>query len=87
MATLVLSVGGSVLGNMLLPGLGGAIGGALGAYVGGMVDQQLFGEKTPNQTVYGARLQDLRVQSSAAARRRRPMPWPRSPASTQSLST
>ena len=65
MATLVLSFGGSVLGNMLLPGLGGAIGGALGAYVGGIVDQQLFGEKTPNQTVYGARLQDLRVQSSS----------------------
>ena len=65
MATLVLTVGGNVLGNMLLPGLGGAIGGALGAYVGGIVDQQLFGQKTPNQTVYGAKLQDLRVQSSS----------------------
>ena len=65
MATLVLSVGGSVLGNLLLPGLGGAIGGAIGAYVGGIVDQQLFGADTPKQTIYGARLQDLRVQSSS----------------------
>ncbi len=61
MAKLVLTVGGYVLGNLLLPGIGGAIGGAIGGYVGGIVDQQL----TPDQTVYGARLQDLRVQSSS----------------------
>ncbi len=65
MARIVLTVGGYVLGNLLLPGIGGAIGGAVGAYVGGIVDQQLFGSDTPDQTVYGARLQDLRVQSSS----------------------
>lgn len=64
MAKIVLTVGGYVLGNMLLPGLGGAIGGLVGGYVGGMVDQQLFGG-TASQTVYGARMQDLRVQSSS----------------------
>ena len=36
----------------------------LGGYIGGMVDQQLFGG-TAKQTVYGARMQDLRVQSSS----------------------
>lgn len=65
MARIVLTIGGYVLGNLLLPGIGGAIGGALGGYVGGMVDQQLFGSGTPDQTIYGARLQDLRVQSSS----------------------
>jgi len=65
MARVVLTVGGYVLGNLLLPGIGGAIGGALGGYVGGIVDQQLFGADTPAQTVYGARMQDLRVQSSS----------------------
>jgi hypothetical protein len=56
---------GYVLGNLLLlPGIDGAIGRAVGAYVGGIVDQQLFSD-TPDQTVYGARLQDLRVQSSS----------------------
>lgn len=64
MAKIVLTVGGYVLGNLLLPGLGGAIGGLVGGYVGGIVDQQLFGG-TPSQTVYGARMQDLRVQSSS----------------------
>lgn len=64
MARIVLTVGGMVLGNMLLPGIGGAIGGMLGGYVGGMVDQQLFGG-TAKQTVHGARMQDLRVQSSS----------------------
>lgn len=66
MARIVLTVGGYVLGNMLLPGIGGAVGGMLGGYVGGMVDQQLFGG-TAKQTVYGARMQDLRVQSSSYA--------------------
>ena len=64
MAKIVLTVGGYVLGNLLLPGLGGAIGGLVGGYVGGIVDQQLFGG-TASQTVYGARMQDLRVQSSS----------------------
>jgi len=63
-AKIVLTVGGYVLGNLLLPGLGGAIGGQVGGYVGGIVDQQLFGG-TASQTVYGARMQDLRVQSSS----------------------
>lgn len=64
MARLALTVGGSVLGNLLLPGLGSAIGGAIGAYVGGILDQQLFGSDEERRTVTGPRLQDLRVQSS-----------------------
>ncbi|MTW18360.1 hypothetical protein GJ689_19340 [Rhodoplanes serenus] len=64
MARLALSIGGMVLGNLLLPGIGSSIGGMLGAYVGGLVDQQLFGEQEKGQTVTGPRLQDLRVQSS-----------------------
>lgn len=39
--------------------------GATGGYVGGILDRQLFGSETPDQTVYGARIQDLRVQSSS----------------------
>jgi hypothetical protein len=64
MARLALSIGGMVLGNLLLPGIGSALGGALGAYVGGLVDQQLFGPERETRTVTGPRLQDLRVQSS-----------------------
>jgi hypothetical protein len=64
MARIALTVSGYVLGNLILPGLGGAIGGLVGGYVGGIVDQQLFGG-TASQTVYGARMQDLRVQSSS----------------------
>ncbi|MCB1501359.1 MAG: hypothetical protein KDK07_16500 [Bauldia sp.] len=64
MARLVLSIGGMVLGNLLLPGLGSALGGVLGSYVGGIVDQQLFGPETANSTIHGPRMQDLRVQSS-----------------------
>jgi hypothetical protein len=64
MARLALTVGGYVLGNLLLPGIGSALGGALGAYVGGIVDQQLFGPERETRTVTGPRLQDLRVQSS-----------------------
>jgi hypothetical protein len=64
MARIVLTVGGAVLGNLILPGLGQAIGGAIGSYVGGIIDQQLFGEGARNNVVTGPRLQDLRVQSS-----------------------
>jgi hypothetical protein len=52
---------------MLLPGIGGAIGGMLGGYVSGMVDQQLF-EGTAKQTVYGARMQDLRCSRRVTGR-------------------
>ena len=49
-----LTVGGYVVGNLLVPGIGGAIGGALGGYGGGIVHQQLFGSETPDQTAHGA---------------------------------
>jgi hypothetical protein len=65
LARIVLTIGGNLLGNLVLPGIGGTIGGALGGYVGGIIDQQLFGSGTPDQTAHGARLQDLRVQSSS----------------------
>lgn len=64
MARLALGIGGMVLGNMLLPGLGASIGGVLGQFAGGLIDQQLFGNKPKNEVVHGARMQDLRVQSS-----------------------
>lgn len=53
-----------VLGNMLLPGIGGAIGGMLGGYAGGMVDQQ----RTAKQTVYGARIRICGRPRRATAR-------------------
>jgi hypothetical protein len=55
----------AIRGYLLLPGIWGAVGGAIGGYVGGVVDQQIFGSGTPEQTSYGVRLQDLRVQSSS----------------------
>ena len=64
MARIVLTVGGAVLGNLLLPGLGSAIGGAIGSYVGGIIDSQIFGDDVRDNVVTGPRLQDLRVQSS-----------------------
>lgn len=77
MARLALTVGGYVLGNLLLPGIGSALGGALGAYVGGIVDQQLFGPERETRTVTGPRLQPagpvvrLRRRDSARLRYRR----------------
>ena len=54
---LVLGVAGAVIGNMLLPGIGGSIGYALGSAVGGAIDPEVIKSTGP-------RLDDLRVQAS-----------------------
>ncbi len=60
MASLVLTIGGSALGNALLPGIGGALLGGIGAYVGGQIDNAVFG----NSKVSGPRLDSLKIQDS-----------------------
>jgi len=60
MASLVLTVGGSALGNALLPGIGGALLGGIGAYVGGQIDNAVFG----SSKVTGPRLDTLKIQDS-----------------------
>lgn len=60
MASLVLTVGGSAIGNALLPGIGGALLGGVGAYVGGQIDSAIFG----NGKISGPRLDTLKIQDS-----------------------
>lgn len=60
MASLVLTVGGSAIGNALLPGVGGALLGGIGAYIGGQIDNAVFG----NGKVSGPRLDTLKIQDS-----------------------
>ena len=60
MASLVLTVGGSAIGNALLPGIGGALLGGIGAYVGGQIDGAIFG----NGKASGPRLDTLKIQDS-----------------------
>jgi hypothetical protein len=43
MAGPALAIGGGIIGNMILPGIGGIIGAGLGGAIGGMVDQSIFG--------------------------------------------
>jgi hypothetical protein len=57
-ASLVLGVAGSVIGNALLPGIGGSIGYALGSALGGAISA----EKIVSE---GPRLQDLKIQNSS----------------------
>ena len=56
MAQLALSVAGAVVGNLLLPGLGGQIGFALGSYIGAGLGGGSRHE--------GPRLESLKVQTS-----------------------
>lgn len=60
MASLVLTVAGSSLGNALVPGVGGAVLGGIGAMLGGQIDSAMFG----NGTVAGPRLDSLKIQDS-----------------------
>ncbi len=60
MASLVLTIGGSALGNALLPGIGGALLGGIGAYVGGQIDNAIFG----SSNIKGPRLESLKIQDS-----------------------
>lgn len=62
MASVLLTVAGSALGNAILPGIGGPLLGSLGAWAGSSIDQTLFGSQT---TVRGPRLDSLKVQDSA----------------------
>ena len=52
------SVAGAVIGNYLLPGVGGFIGGAIGGYVGSSFDPP----------IRGPRIEDLKAQSSEYGR-------------------
>lgn len=65
MAQLALSIAFKVIGNAILPGIGGMIGSALGSFIGG----QLFGSDAGGGGVQeGPRLNDLSVQSSTYGR-------------------
>ncbi len=61
MASIVLTLAGSVVGNAILPGIGGAVLGGIGAYVGQSIDNALFG----SATIKGPRLSSLKVQDSS----------------------
>nr|HVY12830.1 phage tail protein [Alphaproteobacteria bacterium] len=61
MASILLTIAGSVAGNAILPGIGGAILGGVGATIGHSIDAALFGQSV----VKGPRLDSLKVQDSA----------------------
>lgn len=61
MASVLLTVAGSALGNALLPGIGGPLLGSVGALAGASLDQALFG----STSVKGPRLENLKVQDSS----------------------
>jgi hypothetical protein len=56
MASLALGVAGAIIGNMLLPGIGGSIGFALGSALGSALDPQ---------KIKGPTLNDLKVQGTS----------------------
>ena len=60
MASLLLTVAGSAIGNALLPGIGGPLLASVGAAVGANIDQAIFG----TSTIKGPRLEQLKVQDS-----------------------
>lgn len=62
MASVVLTLAGSAIGNSLLPGIGGALLGGLGGALGSTIDHLVFGASA---TAKGPRLDTLRVQDSA----------------------
>jgi hypothetical protein len=61
MASILLTVAGSVAGNAILPGIGGALLGSAGAMLGRTIDTALFGQSS----VKGPRLDHLKVQDSS----------------------
>jgi hypothetical protein len=61
MASVLLTVAGSAIGNAILPGIGGPLLASLGAIAGGAIDNALFG----TTTVKGPRLDALKVQDSS----------------------
>jgi len=63
MASVVLTLAGSALGNSILPGIGGALLGGLGGVVGASIDHLVFGGSAA--TFKGPRLDSLRIQDSA----------------------
>lgn len=63
MARLALSIAGGILGAVFLPGIGASLGWSIGAAAGGIIGALAFPGK--GQHVYGARLNDLSVSSSA----------------------
>lgn len=64
MAGPTLSIAGAMVGNAVLPGLGGFIGAAAGGFLGGMIDNVLFAQNVTLPDVVGPRLADLRAQVS-----------------------
>jgi hypothetical protein len=61
MASILLTVAGSVAGNAILPGIGGALLGSAGAMLGRTIDNALFGQSS----IKGPRLDQLKVQDSS----------------------
>jgi hypothetical protein len=61
MASILLTVAGSVAGNAILPGIGGALLGSAGAMLGRTIDTALFGQSS----IKGPRLDQLKVQDSS----------------------
>lgn len=65
MATLALSIVGQTVGNMILPGIGGAIGRAVGAIGGAWIDSNLISQTGQETTVNAPKISSLTVTSSA----------------------
>lgn len=62
----LLTLGGTIVGNMIAPGIGGAIGGALGSAVGGAVDQSGASKTAANDQV-AAQQAAIAAREKAAA--------------------
>lgn len=65
MTTLLLSAAGAAIGGAVAGPIGTIAGRLVGAVAGSLVDQSLFGTKTPIRRVEGPRLSDLNVQASS----------------------
>ena len=61
MSSLLLPIGGAIIGGIF----GGSFGAALGWTVGSIIGNQVFGQEAPDRVIEGPRLKDIQIQGSA----------------------